>query len=215
MVRQRSAKPLSIGSIPIAASIYPSFLALNTTDLLRRTARVRSKTGLSGWSRLSGVRRNLHVGAAPLACRVPSKWSLDRRPRVARSLKEIHRDTYDCSLHRRIIRFAARIAQWEVREHEARNAALLDDIPRRADYYGRNAVRLEVPSDQTHGLMANRSQRHEKRNIDTVSTTQVEDCWSIPIDGPALAEVSRRAVKAWRKTANPTGSGELCNALDR
>ena len=61
---------------------------------------------------------------------------------MARSLKEIERDTNDCALHYRIIRLTARIPKGEVCEHETGNAALLDDIPRRADYYGRNAVRL-------------------------------------------------------------------------
>jgi hypothetical protein len=134
---------------------------------------------------------------------------------VARSLKEIESATNDCSLHHRIIGLAARVAEGEVREHEPGNAALLDDISRRPDYDGRNAVRLEVSSDQTHGLVADRSERYEKRNIDRVSATEVEDCWGILVDGPTLAEVRRHAVKAGRGIANATESRELRNPSDR
>ena len=134
---------------------------------------------------------------------------------MARSLKEIERDTNDCSLHHRIIRLTARVAEREVREHEAGNAALLDDIPRRADYDGRNAVRLKVASDQAHGLVADRSERHEKRNIHGVRATKVEDCGSILFDGPTLAKVRRRAVEAGRQIANATASRELRNSSDR
>ena len=130
-------------------------------------------------------------------------------------LKQIERDTDNRSLHSRVIRLTARVAEREVGEHETRNAALFDDIPRGADYDGRNAVGLEVSSDQTHGLVADRSERHENRKIHSVSATQFEYCWGTLVDGPTLAEVRRHAVEAGRGTANPTGSGKLPNPLDR
>ena len=179
------------------------------------TVPATSKARLPGRSRLAGVWVNLHVRAAPLACVVPIEWSLHCGARVARSLKEIERNTNDSSLHNRIIGLTARVAEGEVREHEARNAALLDDIPRRADYDGRNAVRLKVSSNQTHGLVADRSERYEKRNLDLVNTTEVEDCRGIRVDGPPLAEVRRHAVEAGRETANTTDSRELRNPSDR
>jgi len=130
---------------------------------------------------------------------------------MARSLKEIERNTNDSSLHYRIIRLTARVAEGEVREYEARNAALLDNIPRRTDYNRRNAVCLKVSSDQTHGLVADRSERYEKGNIDRVGATEVEDCRGILLNGPPLAEVRRHAVEAGRGTPNPTRSRELRN----
>ena len=134
---------------------------------------------------------------------------------MARSLKDIERNTNDSSLHYRIIRLTARVAEGEVREHEAGNAALLDDIPRRTDYDRRNAVGLKVSSDQTHGLVADWSERYEKRNIDGVCATEVEDCRGILVDGPPLAEVRRHAVEAGRETADATDSRELRNTSDR
>jgi len=157
----------------------------------------------------------MHVGAAPLVRAVPIEWSLHCGARVARSLKEIERNTNDSSLHCRIIRLTARVAEGEVREYEARNAALLDNILRRTDYNRRNAVCLKVSSDQTHGLVADRSERYEKRNIDRVGATEVEDCRGILLDGPPLAEVHWHAVEAGRETPNPTTGRELRNPSNR
>ncbi len=56
---------------------------------------------------------------------------------MARSFQQVERNANDRSLHHRIIRLAARVAEGEVREHETGDPALLDDIPRRADYDGR------------------------------------------------------------------------------
>ena len=92
---------------------------------------------------------------------------------------------------------------------------MLDDIPRRADYNGREAIRLKVSSDQTHGLVANRSKREEKRDVDGVSATEIEDRRRILVDGSALAEVRRHAIEARRESAYATDARELLEAADR
>ena len=91
---------------------------------------------------------------------------------MARCLQQVERNANDRALHHRIIRLAARVAERKIREHETGNSALLDDIPRRAEYHRREAIRLKVPSDQTHGLVANWSQRDEKHNIYGVGATE-------------------------------------------
>ena len=78
---------------------------------------------------------------------------------MARSLQQLERNANDRSLHHRIIRLAARVAEGKVREHETGDRALLDDIARRAHYDGRQAIRFKLSSDQTHGLVANWSER--------------------------------------------------------
>jgi hypothetical protein len=134
---------------------------------------------------------------------------------MTRSLEQIERDANDRSLHHRIIRLAARVAEWKVRKHEAGDAALLDDIPRRADYDRREAIRFKVSSDQTHGLVANWSEREEKRDVDGVSATEIEDGRRIVVDGSALAEVRWHAIKARRGNVDATDSGEFFEAADR
>ncbi len=92
---------------------------------------------------------------------------------MACRLQQVERNANNRSLHHCIIRLAARVAEGEVREHEARDPALLDDVPRRADYDRREASRFKVSSDQTHGLVANWSEREEKRDVDGVSATEI------------------------------------------
>jgi len=87
------------------------------------------------------------------------EWCLHGGARKARSLQQVERNANDRSLHQRIIRLAAWVAEGEVRENETGHPALLDDIPRRADHDGRQTIRFKVPGDQTHGLVANRSER--------------------------------------------------------
>jgi hypothetical protein len=128
---------------------------------------------------------------------------------MARSFQQVERNANDRSLHHRIIRLAARVAEGEVREHEAGDPALLDDIPCRPDYDGRQAIRFKVSSDQTHGLVANRSEREEKRDVDGVSATEIEDFWRILVDSAALAMVRRHAVETRRGTADATDSREF------
>jgi hypothetical protein len=48
-----------------------------------------------------------------------------------------------------------------------------------------------VASDQTHGLVANRSEREEQRDVDGVRATEIEDCRRILVDRSALAVVGR------------------------
>ena len=133
---------------------------------------------------------------------------------MARSLQQVERSANDRSLHRRVIRLAARVAEREIREHEAGNAALLDDVPRRADDDGRQAVGFKVSRDQTHGLVANRSEREEERDVDGVSATEIEDGRRILVDSSALTIIRRHAVKARRGTADAAGSGEFFEAVD-
>jgi hypothetical protein len=115
---------------------------------------------------------------------------------VARGFKKVERDANDRALHHWIIRLATGIAERKVREHETRHAALLDYVARGADDDRRNSVGLEVPGNQTHGLMTDRSERHQQRNVDIVSATKIQNRRRIFLARPSLAEVRRHAVKA-------------------
>ena len=68
-------------------------------------------------------------------------------------------------LHGDVKRLAARASQRKVHEHEPRHATVLDDIARRADDDGRNAVFFQVSGNQTHGLVADGSNRCQDRDI--------------------------------------------------
>lgn len=112
-------------------------------------------------------------------------------------------------LHGGIIRFAARIAQGKVGEYKTGNAALLYDIPRRAEYHRWQTVLFKVSSDQTHGLVTHRSKRNEQHGIDAIRAALVEDCRGIAIDRLTLAVVGFYAVEAWREAADTAVCGIL------
>jgi hypothetical protein len=75
---------------------------------------------------------------------------------------------------------------------------LLDDVLRRTNDHRRNPIKLKVAGDQTHGLVADRSERHQQRNIYTVSSAEVEHCGGILIARPPLTEICEHSIKARR-----------------
>ena len=145
----------------------------------------------------------LHIRLAPLAGFVPAKGRLQRRKRIARGLKQVEGHADDGPLHVLISRLAARIAERKVGKDKARHPALLNDIARRAEDDRRNAVRFEMPGDQTHGLVTHRSQGDQQGNIDPVLTTEVEHGRGILVDSPPRTIDRGHAVKARRQAAEP------------
>ena len=81
---------------------------------------------------------------------------------------------------------AARIAERKVVEEKTRNSALLDDVSRRSNHHSRDAVLLEVATDQTHGLVADGSERNEQRDIDFIFTTACKNFRRILFNGATL-----------------------------
>ena len=62
-------------------------------------------------------------------------------------------------------RWAARVAKWKIGEEKSRDATMFDDVGGRSDDDRRNAIFFEVTGDQTHGLMANRSNWNEDYDV--------------------------------------------------
>jgi len=108
-----------------------------------------------------------HEGITPLVA-LPAKGRLDRGSRHPCPLQQIQGRSYDRALHLNVPGLSARISQWKVSEDETSNAAFLDDIPRRTHYYSGYTIFLQVPGNQTHGLVANRSEGGKKNGIDLV-----------------------------------------------
>lgn len=149
------------------------------------------------------VLRQLHIGLAPLAGFVPAKGRLQRRQRIARGLKQVEGHADDSPLHILISRLAARIAERKVGKDKARHPALLNNIAGRAEDDRGNAVRFEMPGDQTHGLVTHRSQGDQQGNIDPILATKVEHGRGILMNGPPRTIDSGYTVKARRQAAEP------------
>jgi hypothetical protein len=108
-----------------------------------------------------------HEGFTPLVVS-PAKWRLDRSSRHPCPLQQVQGRSHDRTLHLNVPWLSARIAQWKVSEDEPSNAAFLDDITRRTHYYSGYTIFLQVPGNQTHGLVADRSEGGKKNGIDLV-----------------------------------------------
>lgn len=133
-----------------------------------------------------------HVGFAVR----PSLGPLDGGSRLPGPFQEFQRAACNPVLHSRVPRLAAGVAEREVHEQEAWHAALLDDVPGRADDDGRNAGGFQVPCDQTHGLVTDGSKRDEKGDVDTVLAHPGFDLGRIVLDGESLAVVRRDAIES-------------------
>jgi len=136
-----------------------------------------------------------HEGVAPRVS-VPMERCLDRGARHPGPLQYSQGASYDRSLHLGIPGFPAWVSQRKVGEHKAGDAALLDDVPRAAHDRGGNAVRLQVSRDQTHGLVADGSKRHEEHGVEAVLATPFEDLGSGALRRPALTVIGGHSVEA-------------------
>ena len=72
---------------------------------------------------------------------------------------------------------------------------MFNDISGRPKNNRWHSISFEVPGDQTHGLMADRSQRNEKRDVGTVLETTIKDFWSVCFHRSAMTVFSWSAIK--------------------
>jgi len=72
---------------------------------------------------------------------------------------------HDTLLFFGITRMTKGIAERQVRKEITGNTAVFDDVDRGTDDHGGNTVLFEVSRGQTHGLMADGSERHEQGNV--------------------------------------------------
>jgi len=149
-----------------------------------------------------------HEGVAPLVV-APAKRRLNRGAGHPGPLKQIKGSSHDRALHLGVPGLPAGVSQWEVGEHEAGDAAFLDDVAGRAQYYRRHAVFFEVSGDQTHGLVADRSECREEHGADTILTAPLKDLRGVPQRCPALAVVGGDPIEAGRHRLDAAASSVL------
>ena len=136
------------------------------------------------------------VARAPRLVIAPDIGRLQGRARDPGALQQAQRVLHNPALGLVVMGLAAGVAEWEVAEGEARHAALLHDVAGAAHEHGGNAVRFQVPRDQTHGLVANRSNRHKERDVDLVLPHQLQNLRRIAFAGQALTAQGGRRVEA-------------------
>src|SRR5262249_54652273 len=132
------------------------------------------------------------VARAPAGITIfPAERSLHGRPRPLRRLQKAKRLPDDRLLHGAIPGMPARIAEREVGEQKARNAAMFDDVQGRSDDDRRNAVLFKMSGGQTHGLVADGSKRAEHSAISALVPQLFKESRSDILGGAALAVVGR------------------------
>ena len=89
---------------------------------------------------------------------------LGRAP-FGRSGEERQAARHDLALHFNIERRTTRTPEGKIDKQKTRYAAVLNDVPRRTDDYGRNAIGLQVSGNQTHGLVADGSVWYQKSYV--------------------------------------------------
>jgi hypothetical protein len=70
-----------------------------------------------------------------------------------------------------------RLATWaterKIDKQKPRNAAVFDNVLCRSDYDRRNAILFKIATDQAHGLMAYRSDRHHDHGVQFIAPGKI------------------------------------------
>ena len=90
--------------------------------------------------------------------------------------QQVQRLSDDPALHVTVKRLTARAAQWEVNEDEPRYAAMLDDVAGRSNDNGWDAVFFQMTCDQTHGLVADGSDRCQDGDVGAFLSALRQGC---------------------------------------
>lgn len=129
--------------------------------------------------------------------------------------QQIKRLTNNAVLHIHIERLAAGTAQREVRKDEARYAAMLDDVARRANDDGGDAIFFQVSCNQTHGLVTDRSDGCHDGDVDPLVAAFLKHRRRRCIVHQLLAIAAIHIVKVRRDGANTAGLDILLQASER
>ena len=117
----------------------------------------------------------MHENLAPRLIFRPDKGCLNGCSRLPCRLQQIKRHVYDGALHLFIPGLAKRISQRKIRKKETRYTTFLNNIPGRADNNGGYVIFFEVPGDQTHGLVADRSKRRKDQGINAIRFAKLKN----------------------------------------
>lgn len=115
------------------------------------------------------------------------------------------RQVYGGRLGFRVMGLSGGVAEGEIAPDEAGHPDPFHDVAGAAEDNGGNAVPFEVSGDQTHGLMADRSRRHQQRNVGVQATAGVEGGWRVLVDGGPLTAIGGNADDLLADGAQPAG----------
>lgn len=135
-----------------------------------------------------------HEGVPPCIVGPPVR-RLHRRARHPGAFQKIQRCSQNGALHIGVSRFPAWVPQRKISKHKARDTALFHNVSGAAHHNGGNAVIFQIAGNQTHGLVADRSECHQDRRINTVFAAPFQNLRAVSFDRPVLAVIGRHTVK--------------------
>ena len=103
---------------------------------------------------------------------------------------------HNFGLHRAIARLAAGIAEGKVAKQKSRDATFFNDVARRADDDSGDSVLFQMPRDQTHGLVTDRSERNKESDIHSIQKAACKNLGRIVFHCSTLAVVRGHAVES-------------------
>lgn len=123
---------------------------------------------------------NVHVHgsplvAAPVEIKAPGHTGRDRRG------EQFEGGLDGVALLGQLAGSTQRVAKWIVNKHEAGNTCGLDDVLCATNNHGGDTGFFEMPCNQTHGLVTDRSKRHQHHGIDAVFFGPLHDLGGISV----------------------------------
>jgi hypothetical protein len=128
----------------------------------------------------------------------------------------IQRVHEDVALHRHIMRPTEWIAHREIQEDRSRRQNLKCQVTTGTDINGRDAGFLHNPRYQTHGLVIERSGRHQDEEVDLIFLQFAHECRGRLFDDRgAIVDASHEsAPQALGHRADHARLGEFSQALE-
>jgi hypothetical protein len=157
---------------------------------------------------LDALRVDSCVALLPTGILAPNERCLRSRARQRGALEQVAGVAHDGALHLAFVGPAAGIAEGKVAEQEARNATLFDDVAGATHDDCGDAIGFEVACNQTHGLVADGSERNQQRGVDPILSAAAQNLGGVKLDGAALAVVGGHTVEVRGNGADPALAGQ-------
>ena len=135
------------------------------------------------------------ISHAPLITVAPANRRLDHHVGLRCRFEQGQSQINHLLLHRFVTRNAEWITKREIGKQESRYRAVSDDIQGRADDDGRDTVFFESSRGQTHGLMADGSERDEEGDISAVFPASLQYFRRIAVQCAPLTVLGGYAVE--------------------
>jgi len=107
------------------------------------------------------------------------------------------------------------VPQGEIGKDKTRHAAMFDNVTRRTDDHGRDAVRFKIVCNQTHGLVTNGSKRCDESGVGAVLPYAPQKLGRVVLHGFAMAVIRWYAVEPRRQLGKQSFSNQPSGRINR